>query len=129
AIGMGFIFGPGIGGLLAGGSLSLAYFMTTFIILATSIFAIFKIKETYKQTTEVRKKITLPTEYFLQPVGILLVCTFFIMFINSGLESTFQLLGIDRISITPAEMGILFFIGGIFNAIVQEIGRALCRES
>ncbi|WP_462419746.1 MFS transporter [Salinicoccus sp. Marseille-QA3877] len=119
SIGMGFIFGPGIGGLLAGISLSLAYFMTTLVILATLIFSIFKIKETYKPTTNVRKNITLPTEYLLQPVGILLVCTFLIMLINSGMESTFQLLGIERINITPAEMGILFFIGGIFNAIVQ----------
>lgn len=119
SIGMGFIFGPGIGGLLAEVSLSLAYFMTTFVILATLIFSIFKIKETYQPTTIVRKNITLPTEYFLQPVGILLVCTFLIMLINSGMESTFQLLGIERINITPAEMGVLFFIGGIFNAIVQ----------
>lgn len=119
AIGMGFIFGPGIGGLLAGISLSLAYYMTTIVILATLVVAILKIKETYQPTTSVRKDITLPTEYLLQPVGILLVCTFLVMFINSGMESTFQLLGIERISITPAEMGILFFIGGIFNAIVQ----------
>ncbi|CAM4186374.1 MFS transporter [Lacicoccus alkaliphilus] len=119
AIGMGFIFGPGIGGLLAGISLSLAYYMTTFVILATLVVAVLKIKETYRPTTSVRKDITLPTEYLLQPVGILLVCTFLIMFINSGMESTFQLLGIERISITPAEMGVLFFIGGIFNAIVQ----------
>lgn len=119
AIGMGFIFGPGIGGLLAGISLSLAYYMTTFVILVTLVVAILKIKETYHPTTSVRKDITLPTEYLLQPVGILLVCTFLIMFINSGMESTFQLLGIERISITPAEMGVLFFIGGIFNAIVQ----------
>ena len=119
SIGMGFIFGPGIGGLLAEVSLSLAYFMTTFVILATLVFSIFKIKETYKPTTSVRKNITLPTEYFLQPVGILLVCTFLVMLINSGMESTFQLLGIERIDITPAQMGILFFIGGIFNAGVQ----------
>lgn len=119
AIGMGFIFGPGIGGLLAGISLSLAYFVTTIVILATLVVAIFKIEETYRPTTSVNKNITLPTEYLLQPVGILLVCTFLIMFINSGMESTFQLLGIERISITPAEMGVLFFIGGIFNAIVQ----------
>lgn len=119
AIGMGFIFGPGIGGLLAGISLSLAYYMTTFVILVTLLVAILKIKETYQPTTAVRKDITLPTEYLLQPVGILLVCTFLIMLINSGMESTFQLLGIERISITPAEMGVLFFIGGIFNAIVQ----------
>ena len=119
AIGMGFIFGPGIGGLLAGISLSLAYYMTTIVILATLVVAILKIKETYQPTTSVRKDITLPTEYLLQPVGILLVCTFLVMFINSGMESTFQLLGIERISITPAEMGILFFIGGIFNALVQ----------
>src|SRR5699024_5366327 len=58
-------------------------------------------------------------EYFIKPVGILLVATFVVMFMMSGMESTFQLLGKEKIDITPGEMGVLFFIGGIVNAIVQ----------
>ncbi|MFD2830862.1 MFS transporter [Corticicoccus populi] len=119
SIGMGFIFGPGVGGLLAEISLSFAYYMTTLVILGALLFSIFKVRETFKPDTETRKEIVMPSEYFIKPVGILLVTTFVLMFAVSGMESTFQLLAIDKISITPAQMGILFFIGGLFNALIQ----------
>lgn len=118
-VGMGFIFGPGVGGILADVSLSLPYYMTTVVIICALLFSIFKIKETYRPGNTAGKNITLPSEYFIKPVGLLLICTFFLMLTMSGMESTFQLLGIERIDITPTEMGALFFIGGIFNAIVQ----------
>lgn len=119
SIGLGFIFGPGIGGLLAQISLSFAYYMTTLVIVGALLFSMFKVRETYRPGNRTAKEITMPKEYFLKPVGILLICTFFIMFTMSGMESTFQLLGIDRINITPAQMGALFVVGGIFNAAVQ----------
>lgn len=121
-IGFGFIFGPGVGGLLAGISLSFAYYMTTVVILGALIFSLIKVPETYKRQTNVApKKIGLTIDYFTQPIGILLVGTFFVMFFMSGMESTFQLLGQERINITPTEMGVLFFIGGIFNALTQGV--------
>lgn len=121
-VGLGFIFGPGIGGLLAGISLSFAYYMTTIVIAGAFIFSLIKVPETYKQSTQqTPKKITLAVDYFTQPIGILMIGTFFVMFFMSGMESTFQLLGQDRINITPTEMGVLFFIGGIFNALTQGV--------
>lgn len=121
-IGFGFIFGPGVGGLLAGISLSFAYYMTTVVILGALVFSLIKVPETYKRQTNVApKKIGLTIDYFTQPIGILLVGTFFVMFFMSGMESTFQLLGQERINITPTEMGALFFIGGIFNALTQGV--------
>lgn len=121
-VGLGFIFGPGVGGILAGISLSFAYYMTTIVITGALIFSLLKVPETYSQKTQqTPKKITLAVDYFTQPVGILMVGTFFVMFFMSGMESTFQLLGQDRINITPTEMGVLFFIGGIFNALTQGV--------
>src|SRR5699024_9508805 len=120
--GFGFIFRPGVGGLLAGISLSLAYYVTAVVITSALIFSFLKVKETYQQSTkETPKTITLTTDYFMQPIGILMIGTFFVMFFMSGMESTFQLLGQDRINITPTEMGALFFIGGIFNALTQGV--------
>lgn len=118
-VGLGFIFGPGVGGLLAGISLSFAYYMTTIIIAGAFIFSLIKVPETYNPSTQSQSKITVTTDYFTKPIGILMVGTFFVMFFMSGMESTFQLLGQERINITPTEMGLLFFIGGIFNAITQ----------
>ena len=119
AMGIGFVFGPGVGGLLATVSISAPFFMTSVIILVALIFSIIKIEETYNRHTEMVRGIGVQKEYFIKPVGILLVATFVVMFMMSGMESTFQLLGKEKIDITPGEMGVLFFIGGIFNAIVQ----------
>lgn len=119
AMGIGFVFGPGIGGLLASVSVSAPFFMTAIIIFIALIFSVLKIQETYRSNTDIERGITVQKEYFIQPVGILLVTTFVVMFMMSGMESTFQLLGKEKIDITPGEMGVLFFIGGIFNAIIQ----------
>lgn len=119
SMGLGFVFGPGIGGMLESIAMNAPFFMTTVVILGALIVAVIYIKETYKPSTSTPVKITVAKEYFLQPVGILLVGTFFIMFMMSGMESTFQLLGQKLINITPGQMGVLFFIGGIFNALVQ----------
>ena len=119
AMGIGFVFGPGIGGLLASVSVSAPFFMTTIIIFVALIFSVLKIQETYRSNTDIERGIAVQKEYFIQPVGILLVTTFVVMFMMSGMESTFQLLGKEKIDITPGELGVLFFIGGIFNAIIQ----------
>ncbi|CAD2072448.1 MFS transporter [Phocicoccus pinnipedialis] len=119
SMGFGFVFGPGIGGILGSVAMSIPFFMTSAVILVALFVAFLFIQETYKPSTTAPGKITMAKEYFIQPVGILLVATFFVMFMMSGMESTFQLLGQKRINITPGQMGVLFFIGGIFNVIVQ----------
>lgn len=119
SVGFGFVFGPGIGGMLGSVAMSMPFFMTSAVILVALIVAFLFIQETYKPSTVPQGKITMAKEYFIQPVGILLVATFFVMFMMSGMESTFQLLGQKLINITPGQMGVLFFIGGIFNVIVQ----------
>ncbi len=121
SIGLGFIFGPGVGGILGDINLSFAFYMTAAVLAGAFVFALIKIEETYKPSTEnpVSQLRIVPSEYFLKPVGILLITTFVIMFTMSGMESTFQLLTIELISITPTQMGILFLIGGLLNAAVQ----------
>lgn len=121
SIGLGFIFGPGVGGILGDINLSFAFYMTAAVLAGAFVFALIKIEETYKPSTEnpVSQLRIVPSEYFLKPVGILLITTFVIMFTMSGMESTFQLLTIELISITPTQMGVLFLIGGLLNAAVQ----------
>lgn len=121
SIGLGFIFGPGVGGILADINLSFAFYMTATVLFGAFIFALVKIGETYTPTNEnpVTNIRLVPSEYFLKPVGILLITTFVVMFTMSGLESTFQLLTIELISITPTQMGVLFLVGGLLNAAIQ----------
>lgn len=121
SIGLGFIFGPGVGGILGDINLSFAFYMTAAVLAGAFVFALIKIEETYEPSTEnpVSQLRIVPSEYFLQPVGILLITTFVVMFTMSGMESTFQLLTIELISITPTQMGVLFVVGGLLNAAVQ----------
>ncbi len=117
-IGLGFIFGPAVGGLLAGYSYQLPYFMTAAILMLIFIAVMMKLPETHLDRTGADDG-GINWTIFRQPVGLLLLCTFIVMMTMSGMESSFQLLEIDRIAITPTQMGLLFMIGGFVSAILQ----------
>lgn len=117
-IGLGFIFGPAVGGLLAGYSYQLPYFMTAAILMLIFIAVMMKLPETHLDRTGTDES-GINWTIFRQPVGLLLLCTFIVMMTMSGMESSFQLLEIDRIAITPTQMGLLFMIGGFVSAILQ----------
>ncbi len=117
-IGLGFIFGPAVGGLLAGYSYQLPYFMTAAILMLIFIAVMMKLPETHLDRTGTDEG-GINWTIFRQPVGLLLLCTFIVMMTMSGMESSFQLLEIDRIAITPTQMGLLFMIGGFVSAILQ----------
>lgn len=117
-IGLGFIFGPAVGGLLAGYSYQLPYFMTAAILMLIFIAVMMKLPETHLDRTGTDDG-GINWTIFRQPVGLLLLCTFIVMMTMSGMESSFQLLEIDRIDITPTQMGLVFMIGGFVSAILQ----------
>ncbi|KAA1039727.1 MFS transporter [Macrococcus equipercicus] len=117
-IGLGFIFGPAVGGLLAGISYQLPYFITAVILMLIFILVLIKLPETHHERSGPEDK-RINWQIFRQPVGLLLLCTFIVMMTMSGMESSFQLLEINRINITPTEMGLLFMVGGFVSAILQ----------
>src|SRR5699024_12645504 len=96
AMGIGFVFGPGVGRLLSTVSISAPFFMTSVIILVALIFSIIKIEETYNRHTEMVSGIGVQKEYYIKPVGILLVATFVFMFMMCGMKSKLQLLGKEK---------------------------------
>lgn len=117
-IGLGFIFGPAVGGLLANYSYQLPYFITAAILMGIFIVVLLKLPETLtEEMEEDNQKINF--NIFLQPVGLLLISTLIVTLTMSGMESSFQLLEIERINITPGQMGLLFMIGGGVNALLQ----------
>ncbi|WP_243721467.1 MFS transporter [Macrococcus bovicus] len=115
-IGFGFIFGPAVGGLLAGYSYQLPYFVTSAILLAIIGAVAAKLPETHFHETGKQSGGKLN---YTAPILILLISTFIVTLTMSGMESSFQLLEIERIDITPTQMGILFMIGGLVNALLQ----------
>ena len=122
AIGLGFIFGPASGGLLSLVSLAAPFYLAGILMLVLVPIVFVTVKDAYWiPVVEVDKsrllpKLTLPDAGLLK---LLLFMSFTASFLLTGLESVFQVFGIDEIAMTPAEMGLLFFIGGTALAIVQ----------
>lgn len=117
-IGLGFIFGPAVGGLLSGISYQIPYFVTAAILTVIALFCLFTIKETLNlsdspENNTVNPKLLTPAIY------LLLFSTFIVTFTMSGMESLSQLFEIEKINITATQMGMLFMIGGLINAGLQ----------
>lgn len=116
-IGLGFIFGPAVGGLLAGISYQLPYFITAALLVIIFLLILLRLPETHQTGASENNKFDM--NIFRQAIGLLLLATFIVTMTMSGMESSFQLLEIEKINITPGQMGLLFMIGGLVNALLQ----------
>lgn len=117
-IGLGFIFGPAVGGLLSGISYQVPYFVTSGILVLIAILSMITLEETYHGINE--NDINPVTTKMMTPqIILILISTFIVMFTMSGMESTFQLFEIEKINISTTQMGLLFMIGGLINAGLQ----------
>ncbi|PYZ94049.1 hypothetical protein CR194_00455 [Salipaludibacillus keqinensis] len=122
AIGVGFIFGPASGGLLSVFGYEVPFFLAGGIMLALVPFAWKNLDDHHWVRVEADPhrrwfpSLSIPSGSTLK---ILLVMSFSASFLLAGLESVFQIYGIDTINMTPTEMGTLFFISGIILALVQ----------
>lgn len=117
-IGLGFIFGPAVGGLLSGISYQIPYFVTSAILVLIALASMVTLHETYDGN--IRNDDTSISPKMLTPqVILILLSTFIVMFTMSGMESTFQLFEIEKINITTTQMGLLFMVGGLINAALQ----------
>jgi MFS family permease len=127
AIGLGFIFGPGIGGLLTiGGSYSLPFFVSAALSFLTMLFAIAYVRESL--TLELREKAKAARTQkvsrwsaFQGPSRFLFIIAFLATFILAGLEGTLQLFQMEKIGVTPAQMGAMFLLSGIAGALMQGV--------
>lgn len=128
AIGVGVIFGPGLGGWLASDSLSLPFFLAA----ALSTFALFPIlialpeslppeKRTDReigvrgiQFTELRKAL-------FGPIGFLLILAFLLSFGLTSFEGIFGLYALKIYGYGPKTVGTIIVIIGIIMTIMQGI--------
>lgn len=126
AAGLGTIFGPALGGLLAGDSLSTPFFIAGGMsFLALAMTWLFLPESLPKESRlESGKKIPLPElrlwwQALSSPIGILLVLTFLM---TSGLMifyGIFGLYALDKFSYGPEEVGIVFMVVGLVTAVTQ----------
>lgn len=121
SIGLGFIFGPAIGGLLGTVSLTLPFTVSAALVLLLMVYASIVLKEPVRQG-EATKRALLPkgaSTLWQFRIRYLFLMSFMVTFLLAGLESTFQLFQIDQIEITPLQLGYLFIASGFVDAAIQ----------
>ncbi|GIK62189.1 MAG: MFS transporter [Ignavibacteriota bacterium] len=130
AFGLGFVFGPLIGGFLSeygymvtgfvAGGFSLAAFIVTTILLPESLT---KRTEPISET-EVKKRKLLDViaikKVFHEPSRAIFISLFFILIFSfANIYGTFALLGLQVYGFSDMQNGLLFGIIGLVSAIVQ----------
>ncbi|WP_042477178.1 MFS transporter [Bacillus ndiopicus] len=121
SIGLGFIFGPAIGGLLGEISLRAPFTVSAILIFALFFYALAVLKEpdTYRKT-EGRAIIPMAAgQLFSYRIRYLFIFSFLVTFLLAGIESTLQLFQMDAIQITSAQIGSLFLFSGFVDFFIQ----------
>lgn len=130
AFGLGFVFGPLIGGFLAeygymitgiaAGGFSLIAFFFTMLFLPESLT---KSEEVNSQDIVTRRKLfdfVALRKVFSEPSRAIFITLFFILIFSfANIYGTFALLGIQIYGLTDLQNGYLFGITGLVSAIVQ----------
>ncbi|MGB0681937.1 MAG: MFS transporter [Magnetovibrionaceae bacterium] len=132
AFGLGFIFGPAIGGLLAGSDPATAnYAAPAFAAAAFSaialILAVIRLKESLKPELRAEvaalssqeRRTRFRTALSHPAVMILIALNFLAVYVFAGLETTFSLWSNRSFGWGPLENGYLFAYVGLLSAFVQ----------
>ncbi|MEH7253256.1 MFS transporter [Neobacillus niacini] len=121
AVGLGFVFGPAIGGIFSKNSMSMPFYLAGFSSILTLILVFFLLKETLKKNTEnatAEKRQSL-WQSFSGPSSVLFFLQLFISLSLSGLEATFAYFAAKKAGLNATDLGYIFMIMGFAGAMVQ----------
>jgi multidrug resistance protein len=131
AMGLGFIFGPGIGGLLARFGHDMPFFVAGALSLLNCGMAAFALRESnVRQEREEKTRMAAPWRAFQSPLLPFYWVAFCVPFAMAALEATFPLFIHDRFGYGAFEMGWMFLFMGTAVALVQGgmLGRLIQRH-
>jgi DHA1 family multidrug resistance protein-like MFS transporter len=128
AMGVGTIFGPGLGGWLAGDSLSTPFFLTAALCLVSAVLILLLLPETrtrQDRTVDLRPEsgpsTGLSRRVLVGPVGLLL---FLSLVANTGglmFYSVFGLYALEKFEYGPERVGTILVIMGVVSALAQGV--------
>ncbi|MDF2661592.1 MAG: major facilitator superfamily protein [Paenibacillus sp.] len=120
SIGLGFIFGPAIGGLLTGFGLSAPFFVASGLSFVTLLLAAARLQESLPASKrgDVKKRASRWTA-FSGSLKYLYVLSFFVTFTLAGMEGTLQYFEAIKFGAGPMDIGIIFLVSGIVGAGIQ----------
>lgn len=120
ATGMGFVFGPAIGGVFSKIDIHMPFYLSGTLSLLTLLLVLIVLKESIQHTTASdssmgNKRIKLVRG----PLSMLFFLQFFISVSLSSLEATFAYFAAERAGLDAVTLGYIFMIMGLASAIVQ----------
>ncbi|MDF2668470.1 MAG: tetracycline resistance efflux pump [Paenibacillus sp.] len=121
SIGLGFIFGPALGGLLSVFGNQVPFYTSSALAFVTLMFAAAVLKESLtkdKRSVRSERRASRWTA-FAGSLKYLYILSFFVSFTLAGLEATLQYFEIKKFDATPMDMGIMFLVSGIVGAAIQ----------
>jgi len=122
SIGLGFIFGPAVGGLLGAVSHSLPFFVSSSLALVTLFFTFTMLEESLDADRKPARRGANRLERkkaFAGPMKFLYALGFFVSFTLAGLESTLLYFEKEVFPITTRDFGLMLLISGVVGAAIQ----------
>ena len=128
AMGMGMVLGPGLGGWLAGSSLSTPFFVAAALSVVAMIFVLIVLPESLPQEkrTAIEGKIKGPQfgemgRALFSPIGILLVMAFLLSFGLTNFEAVFGLFSLEKHGYGPQRVGTVLTVIGLTSVLMQGV--------
>ncbi|MEH7335302.1 MFS transporter [Neobacillus drentensis] len=119
AVGLGFVFGPAIGGIFSKISLSMPFYLASCSSLITLILVFLLLKESKLNKNDSIEKRRSIWGAFNRDVGVLFFVQLLISLSLSGLEATFAYFAAKKAGLNSTELGYIFMIMGFVGAMVQ----------
>lgn len=125
AFGLGFVFGPAFGGLLAGYGHGVPAFVAAGIALANCLFAVFRLPESLPPERRGEKAVRgfsvsrLARSANIPGMPVLMLVYFFTIFAFATMEATFPLLTREHFGFNEMKNGYVFAYLGVLIVIVQ----------
>lgn len=119
ATGLGFVFGPAIGGIFSKFSLNMPFYLACGSSFITLILVFLLLKESAQKKGAVTKEKQSLWKAFSGAVSILFLVQLLISLSLSGLEATFAYFAAKKAGLGASQLGYIFMIMGFASAIVQ----------
>jgi multidrug resistance protein len=121
AVGLGFIFGPAIGGVFSRESLNVPFYLAGASSLLTFFLVMFVLKESLSSEQRSNRSAKRPglLKALNGPVSILFTLQLFVSLSLAGLEATFAYFAAEKAGLGTVELGYIFMIMGFAGALVQ----------
>jgi multidrug resistance protein len=121
SIGLGFIFGPAIGGVFSQTSINTPFYIAAGSSLLTFFLVMFSLKESLSAENRNKQSAKKGSvrETLKGPNSILFSLQLFVSLSLSGLEATFAYFAAEKAGLESLQLGYIFMIMGFAGALVQ----------